>query len=197
MDAHPLAGPRTASIPVEDCGEALVDVRTVPSLTTATGPGQAVVRLRTSVVDRLVTAQSLLPRGLRLLVVDGHRRSALLAPAADQGAWPAGAGRHCGAAGRAPHESGAAADVTLCGIDGAALDLGGPVYGGSAGDGGVCRTADASIPAQARSHRRTLGAALEAAGLVNEACSWWHWSYGDAYWALATGAPAATYGPTD
>jgi hypothetical protein len=24
---------------------------------------------------------------------------------------------------------------------------------------------------------------------------WWHWSYGDRYWALMTGATAAVYGP--
>jgi len=35
--------------------------------------------------------------------------------------------------------------------------------------------------------------ALARAGLpVGE---WWHWSYGDRYWALMTGATAAVYGP--
>jgi D-alanyl-D-alanine dipeptidase len=40
-----------------------------------------------------------------------------------------------------------------------------------------------------------LGAALTAAGLVNYPTEWWHWSFGDRYWALATGAGAALYGP--
>jgi D-alanyl-D-alanine dipeptidase len=31
--------------------------------------------------------------------------------------------------------------------------------------------------------------------LVNYPTEWWHWSYGDRYWALMTGAPAALYGP--
>jgi D-ala-D-ala dipeptidase len=39
-----------------------------------------------------------------------------------------------------------------------------------------------------------LGEALSAAGLVNHPTEWWHWSYGDRYWALETGAPAALYG---
>lgn len=39
-----------------------------------------------------------------------------------------------------------------------------------------------------------LGEALSAAGLVNYPTEWWHWSYGDRYWALQTGAPAALYG---
>jgi zinc D-Ala-D-Ala dipeptidase len=192
MDARPLTDPRLSGIPIEECGEALVDVRGVPSLTTPAGPAGVAIRLRASVVDRLVTAQSLLPRGLRLLVVDGHR---WLVPAVDQTDWSDGAG-HCGAAATGPHETGAAADVTLCGVDGAALELGGGGYGGPAGYGGVCRTAERPVSALARTNRRTLGAALAAVGLVNLADSWWHWSYGDRYWALATGAPAAPYGPT-
>ena len=32
---------------------------------------------------------------------------------------------------------------------------------------------------------------------MNYPTEWWHWSYGDRYWALVTGAPAAHYGPVD
>ena len=31
--------------------------------------------------------------------------------------------------------------------------------------------------------------------LVNYPTEWCHWSYGDRYWALMTGATAAVYGP--
>ena len=34
-------------------------------------------------------------------------------------------------------------------------------------------------------------------GLVNYPTEWWHYSFGDRYWALATGAAAALYGPVD
>lgn len=40
-----------------------------------------------------------------------------------------------------------------------------------------------------------LARVLRGAGLVNYPTEWWHWSYGDRYWALMTGAPAAVYGP--
>ncbi len=39
---------------------------------------------------------------------------------------------------------------------------------------------------------RQLVGALLPGGSPTE---WWHWSYGDRYWALVTGAPAALYGP--
>jgi D-alanyl-D-alanine dipeptidase len=63
----------------------------------------------------------------------------------------------------APHSAGAAIDRTLCADDGTELDL------------------------------ATLAESLHAAGLVNYPTEWWHWSYGDRYWAMATGAPRAIY----
>ena len=36
---------------------------------------------------------------------------------------------------------------------------------------------------------------LGVVGLVNYPTEWWHWSYGDRYWALISGADAALYGP--
>ena len=60
--------PCPAGIPVRDNGEVLVEVRTSAPLRTA-GP----VHLRSGLVDRLVTAQTLLPREVRLLIVDGYR----------------------------------------------------------------------------------------------------------------------------
>ncbi|MFH8487133.1 mycothiol transferase [Streptomyces longisporoflavus] len=51
----------------------------------------------------------------------------------------------------------------------------------------------ANITVEARRNRTILGAALEEAGLVNYPTEWWHWSYGDRYWALATGASHALY----
>jgi len=46
----------------------------------------------------------------------------------------------------------------------------------------------------ARSHRAMLVAALAPTGLVNYPTEWWHWSYGDRYWAHVTGATHAVYG---
>ena len=60
---------------------------------------------------------------------------------------------------------------------------------------GACYTAATTISAEAAAHRAVLGAAMTAAGFINYPTEWWHWSYGDRYWALRTGAPAALYGP--
>jgi len=46
----------------------------------------------------------------------------------------------------------------------------------------------------ARANRQLLCQVLSSVGLVNYPTEWWHWSYGDRYWALSTGAPPACYG---
>jgi D-alanyl-D-alanine dipeptidase len=212
VDTHPLTDSQLDDIPVEECGEPLMDVGGVAALAVdprLRGRAGSSTRLRGTVVDRLVIAQSLLPRGLRLLVVEGHRSAyrqrehfdeCVAGVAAAHPDWPRPqvleeAGWHCSPSGTAPHVTGAAADLTLCDARGVELDLGSPVHGDPTCD--ACRTGAAQIGAPARAHRRTLGTALAGAGLINLPTAWWHWSFGDPYWALVTGTRAAIYGPVE
>lgn len=50
---------------------------------------------------------------------------------------------------------------------------------------------------QARMNRAALAGALTTAGLINYGTEWWHWSFGDRYWALQTQQAAALYGPVE
>ncbi|MBB5795315.1 D-alanyl-D-alanine dipeptidase [Streptomyces caelestis] len=97
----------------------------------------------------------------------------------------------------APHSAGAAVDLTLADADGRELDMGTRMNATPEESAGACYTQADNISHQARSNRDVLGTALGAAGLVNYPTEWWHWSYGDRYWALTTGADAACYGPKD
>ncbi|MET9844187.1 M15 family metallopeptidase [Streptomyces ossamyceticus] len=209
-----MSDPEVAAVPVHDRDEPLVDVRRDSSLPVdprkadATG---AYAHLRAGVLERLVRAQSLLPDGLRLLFVEGYRPPALqrryfeeytaemraLHPDWDAARVRTAASRYVSPPELAPHSAGAAVDLTLVDADGRELDCGTPVNASPEDSAGACYTGAANIPAEARAHRDTLGAALTEAGLVNYPTEWWHWSYGDRYWALMTGAPAALYGPRD
>jgi D-alanyl-D-alanine dipeptidase len=60
---------------------------------------------------------------------------------------------------------------------------------------GRCYFAADGISREARANRDLLATVLCREGLVNYPTEWWHYSYGDRYWALATGAAAALYGP--
>ncbi|GII61329.1 D-alanyl-D-alanine dipeptidase [Sphaerisporangium krabiense] len=204
-----LSDPEISRIPVEESGEALIDLRTIPALRLdprMADPDGYHARLRLSVVDRLITAQTLLRPGLRLLIVEGFRpvelqakyfdahvdRLRTSAPGHDEDWYRRQAGRHISPPEFAPHPAGAAVDLTLCETGGHELWLGTEVN-----DTGTdaCHTAGTAISAEARGHRRLLGEVLTTVGLVNYPGEWWHWSYGDRYWAHMTGALAARYGP--
>jgi zinc D-Ala-D-Ala dipeptidase len=212
-----MSDPRVAAIPVRECDERLVDVR--GDVTTGAlavddrlrDAAGAYAHLRAGVVARLLEAQAGLPSGLRLLVIEGYRPPALQRHYFDGYAeqvraeypnWTdarvrAAASRFVSPPEIAPHSAGAAVDLTLVDSGGRELDLGTEVNAYTGERAGDCYTAADTIGAVARANRRILADALAGAGLVNYPTEWWHWSYGDRYWALATGAPAALYGPCE
>lgn len=209
MDIVVLSDPEVVGIPVVECGEPLVDLRAVGALRLdwrLADPQGSFARLRVGVVDRLVTAQTLLPVGLRLLIIEGYRPLSLQRRyfqdhmdrlrANDSSVSEAELHRRASAyispPEVAPHVAGAAVDLTLCTVDGVELPMGTQL---NDTDTDACHTDAHGVDARARENRRLLGAALSAAGLVNYPSEWWHWSYGDRYWAFATGAENACYGP--
>ncbi|QEU96986.1 dipeptidase [Streptomyces kanamyceticus] len=210
-----MADPRVADVPVRECGERLLDVREDSSLLVDArqqeGAEAAFALLREGVVRRLERAEKLLPDGLRLLFVEGYRPPSLqrayfeeyaeqlraLHPHWSAAEIHASASRYVSPPDIAPHSAGAAVDLTLADAEGRELDLGTRMNADPEESEGACYTAAADIGPEARAHRDILGTALTAAGLVNYPTEWWHWSYGDRYWALLSGAECALYGPRE
>jgi len=56
------------------------------------------------------------------------------------------------------------------------------------------RTAFDDLARDEHRNRRLLVDAMTGAGFVNYEHEWWHYSYGDRYWAFTTGADTALYG---
>ncbi|MER6978777.1 M15 family metallopeptidase [Streptomyces carpinensis] len=209
-----MSDPRVAAVPVREDGERLVDVRRCGRILIderrQDGSG-AFAHLREGVLERLLKAQGTLPDGLRLLFVEGYRPPALQRHYFGQYAaelstvhpeWSAGqirsaASRYVSPPEIAPHSAGAAVDLTLADAQGRELDLGTRLNASPEESAGACYTQAADISDEARVHRRILGTALATAGLVNYPTEWWHWSFGDRYWALDTGSAAAFYGPKE
>lgn len=210
-----MADPAVAAIPVQDCDEPLLDVRTAaPGLLVATDCQDAAgdyARLRAGVLQRLLAAQETLPDGLRLQIVEGYRPPALQRryfegyadrlrathPDWDAGRIHRAASRFVSPPEIAPHSAGGAVDLTLVTAEGKEVDMGTPIDASPEESNGACYTGAPDLTPAARAHRRVLNSALHAAGLVNYPTEWWHWSYGDRYWALATGADHALYGPRE
>ncbi|WP_433366343.1 M15 family metallopeptidase [Actinoplanes sp. CA-142083] len=195
-----LSDPRVSAVPVRDAG--------VPFVRLGAEFGVARAWVRADLAERLGWAREALPAGLSLRVVEGHRELARQTEiidayaaelrAADPGVTEAElrrlTSRFVAPVEVAPHVAGAAVDLTLAGPDGD-LDMGTPIDATPEESGGACYFAAGNVGVEARANRMLLGRVLGGAELVNYPTEWWHWSYGDRYWALMTGAPAALHGP--
>ncbi|AWS43163.1 M15 family metallopeptidase [Streptosporangium sp. 'caverna'] len=209
-----LSDPRIAAVPIKECGEPLVDLRTLEAIRVdqrlADHEG-AYAHIRLSVADRLVAAQTRLPHELRLLVVEGYRPPSLqhqyftasvahhraTHPGWDERRASVEASRYVSPPDVAPHSTGGAIDLTLCTPSGAELPMGTPVNATPPDAGEECYTASTAISHEARENRSILSSAMVSTGFVNYPTEWWHWSYGERYWAFITEARYARYGPTD
>lgn len=208
----PIDDPHVAAIPVADRGEPLVDLRELglPVDPRAMDHRGSAAHVRRGLADRLLMARVTLPRHVDLLVVEGYRPPQLQATyfsrhrervAAQHPTWSperveVATALHVAPPHLAPHCAGAAVDLTLCSPDGVELDLGTPVDATPEDSDNACYTRHGTVVGRAREHRDRLSAALAYAGLVNYGSEWWHWSFGDRYWAFLVGAPAALYGDT-
>jgi D-alanyl-D-alanine dipeptidase len=207
-----MSDPKVAAVPVEECDEPLVDCRGVLRVDERRSDGAGDwAHLRAGVVQRLVRAQERLPDGWRWLLVEGYRPPDLqrsifdgyaatlrrLHPEATQAGIRTAATRWVAPLETAGHVSGAAVDLTLCTGDGVEIDMGSPEAATPEESDGACYTHAPGLPATARRNRAVMIEALTSVGMVNYPTEWWHWSYGDRYWAMATGAAVARYGPRE
>jgi D-alanyl-D-alanine dipeptidase len=198
-----LADPRVRAVPVSECGDPLVRL---PADVSPTG-----ALVRRALADRLLAADAALPPGVHLRNVEGYRSTAAQQAIIEwyaaqvRTAYPDASGRalerltsrFVAPLEVAPHVAGAAVDLTLVDVCGDELDLGTPIDATPEDSDGRCWFAADAIGADARAHRGLLRRILEGQGLVNYPTEWWHWSYGDRYWALRTGADHAPYGPVE
>lgn len=195
-----MGDPLVAAMTVHECGEPLVSAGGAFALSPLKVHHRPFFdRVRQGIYDRLLAAQDQLPGGYRLLWVEGHRnperqrqyfddyRRSLCEsdPVLTDAESYRLASRYVSPLEVAPHVSGAAIDISLCCEDGSELDLGTVVNASPEESGGACYF-DAEIDAGARENRTILARALSGAGMVNYPTEWWHWSYGDRYWAATT-----------
>jgi D-alanyl-D-alanine dipeptidase len=202
--------PRVLAVPIQECGEPLVDLRGYSLLATTDYPkaqSQAKTRLhcREGVAQRLLLADARLPEGVRLLIVECHRplelqdaywETQLKTLRERHPDWSEDKLSTENAKFVAPpeivppHSTGGAADLVLVDADGKELDMGSSLNE----KGPLMRTDARGLPEEAKRIRSVLLEVMESAGFVNYGHEWWHFSYGDRYWAYTKGEPAAIYG---
>ncbi|WP_259368249.1 M15 family metallopeptidase [Chromobacterium violaceum] len=212
-----LADPSLPAIPLADDPEPFVDLAGYPDWAVDLNRSQIASRsphflkARRAVAERLREAARHLPDGLRFYVKEAYRplarqrrsydehlaRLRERRPELDEAQLLREASLYVAPPAVAPHPTGAALDLTLIDAAGMELDMGCPFNADSEESGGACYTDSPGLSDQARTHRAVLIQAMQAAGFVNYPSEWWHWSYGDRYWAAQTGAPAALYAAVD
>ena len=215
-----ITDPKVLVIPIHENHETWVDLRTKNTIVLGPSPevlnNQDYTYLRKTVHAKLEKAQTLLPKGLRFCLYEGYRSLKLQKILFDK--------QHRNVKQRhpdwnaqdvflettklvspvinrdkteniPPHSTGAAFDVYLIDEHGEVVDMGiHPKDWMQDNDGVLSLTASVHISPAAIKNRHIMSQALSAVGFVNYPTEYWHWSYGDRYWAFVQGNHQAIYG---
>jgi D-alanyl-D-alanine dipeptidase len=193
-------------IPIKDNGEKLIQVKDkCPRMIIRLGAyikkdGNKACKdaclVRETVSQKLGLAQSLLPKGYRLMLRCGHRSLNVQKKRYDwmhnklkkkYPDWTPEKLREETSKCVAPpdiipaHSTGGAIDLSIIGPDGRQLDMGAQM--GMFTD--KTYTNSDKISSKAKKNRMLLIDVMTKTGFINYPTEWWHWSYGDRYWAAA------------
>jgi zinc D-Ala-D-Ala dipeptidase len=211
VDAEALIDdPQVLARRIVDNDEPLVDIGNFPTLaidnnrTCVQKLSDNPFKVRSGVADRLTRAQAYLPDGYQLQIKEGWRPiwvqerlwqesleqlRASRSDLADEELRRENTRFTAPPDSAPPHSTGGAVDIILL-RHGEYADMG---WGfNQPGEGS--RTGH-PVSRAARCNRDLLADAMDAAGFINYPAEWWHWSYGDRYWAFQTAHEAALYGP--
>ncbi|MGL6313245.1 M15 family metallopeptidase [Vibrio sp. WXL103] len=168
---------------------------------------------RKSVVDKLKQASLLLPEGLYLLVKEAHRprsfqsfiynRRVIKLLCSEEFKRLSStqihrlASEYIAPPNVAGHPTGGAVDVSLINKQGVELDLGCNYDDDATTSNGKCYSFFEDLPDNVKMNRKILFSCMESAGFINYPFEWWHWSYGDKYWAAVKGSSHSLYSAID
>lgn len=218
-----ISDPKVLAMPIHDNHDSWVDLRKQKTIVYGPSPevpnNQDYFYLRKTVYDKLKVAQSKLPKGYHFCLYEGYRSLALQKMIFDKQYanvqqrhpdWPekdiflettklaSPVINPDKTHNIPPHSTGAAIDVYLLDDEGQAIDMGiHPKDWMLDKDGQLSLTDSTMISDAAVKHRKIMSDVLSAAGFVNYPTEYWHWSYGDRYWAYVKHHAHAIYGNTN
>lgn len=218
-----LADPQVISIPISENHEPLVDLKNQTVIAYGLSPeipnNTDYTRMRQTVYEKLVKAQSALPEGLKLCLYEGYRSLGLQESLFKgryqkvQNLYPEWSEEEIfnetmklvspvinrdGSQNIPPHSTGGAVDVYLIDETGQPVDMGIEVKDWMEDkDGALSQTNSQIISLKAQEYRHIMNHVLQVVGFINYPTEYWHWSYGDRYWAYQTDQPHAIYGTVE
>jgi D-alanyl-D-alanine dipeptidase len=221
FDTKLINDPEVLAISIKENNEPPIDLKQQTAI--SFGPSPEIMnntdytKMRKTVYDKLIKAQASLPEGLRFCIYESYRSLALqdklfkeryqvvkrihldwdheqifkettklVSPVVNLD----------GSKNIPPHSTGAAIDIYLIDAQGNPVDMGiHPKDWMSDLDGSLSQTDSQRISYEAEKNRQIMSDALEGVGFINYPTEYWHWSYGDKYWAYHTRHKYAKYGP--
>lgn len=223
MFEFPLIGdPIILAIPIQECGEALVDIKTINGLAFGDVPETPLTTndytfMREAVYQKLINVQKELPTGYRLRLYEAYRNLVVQQDLFEiekkrvLEVEPELSGQalfnriievvspvinYDGSKNIPPHNTGAAVDVEIIDQHGVCIDMGMEAKDWQQVPHELCLTDSSLITEQQRFNRQLLLSLMTAQGFVNYPTEWWHFSYGDRYWAYHQKQSHAIYGST-
>ncbi len=214
MDIVLIGDERVKRIVVKESGDSFIDfTKAFPSLLFdqerkhVQKKSKSIAWGRKQVGLKLMQAQSMLPTGLKLLIKECYR------PLSIQREFFDGYSNHlrkkfphfteaqiyseCSKLNApvdvAPHSTGGAVDLTLVDDNGNWLEMGTEFNAEPSETDYATYTLALNIPEKAKTNRKILIDVMTAVGFQNYPTEWWHWSYGDKYWALMSKSEHAIY----
>lgn len=214
-----IADPKVLAVQIIDNHEPMVDLENQTIL--AVGPSPEILnntdytKMRKTVFEKLKHAQQLLPSGLHFCIYEAYRSlnlqkklfdkryaivksqhpewtsdqvftetTKLVSPVVDKD----------GNKNIPAHSTGGTFDIYLVDDKGKTVDMGIHPKDWIKDDGSLSLTESKVISKVAQKNRMIMSRVLNAVGFVNYPTEYWHWSYGDRYWAYNKKKPYAIYG---
>lgn len=204
-----IVDPRILAVPLKECGEPLVDIKQEKRLvygpppdTPETTPHYTLMRER--VYALILKAQALLPKGYSFRLYEGYRcltvqqflfdemsekvkhdaphltgdelfyeTTRLVSPVKNLD----------GSDNIPAHNTGGAIDIEILDDKGDLLDMGMAAKDWVEVDADLCMTHCDTLSTKQQNNRKLLFDVMTHVGFVNYPSEWWHFSYGDKYWA--------------
>lgn len=218
-----IADPEVLAVPIQECGEPLVDASMHTELEYGPPPeceltADCYTKMRATVFRKLCEAQSELPSGWYFRLYEGFRSLTVQKMLFDNeykrvsARFPKATPEELfyettrlvspvtnldGTPNIPAHNTGGAIDIEIVKADGELLDMGMTAKDWCTVNPELCLTDSPLISSEARRNRAFLLQLMEYFGFVNYPTEWWHFSYGDRYWAYHREAQHAIYGSAD
>lgn len=204
-----ITNPAILTMAVIENNEPMMDLKNQQEVIFGSSPeipdNRDYTKMRKSVYEKLKQAQASLPTGLRFCIYEAYRSISLQKMLFDarfekisklHPHWSyediftettrlvSPVINLDGSANIPPHSTGGAVDLYLIDETGEPVDMGiHPKDWMDDEDGSLSITSSEIISLEAKKNRKILNSVMSAVGFVNYPTEFWHWSYGDRYWA--------------